>query len=139
MLSIFLILKKNKILFFNGLPLEKNTKMIFVVFAFFFRGNLKFPKSKIFFYNKILLYFFFFFFFSCLFPKFKKKYLPYLLSIVIFSVSLSMVNIYKFCKEILIQPPGKPREQHLGDVRTKKFELNKISYKNKMTGMVDIF
>ena len=44
-----------------------------------------------------------------------------------------MVNIYKFCKkEILIQPPGEPREQHLGDVRTKKFELH------KMTGRVDI-
>ena len=35
-----------------------------------------------------------------------------------------MVNIYKFCK-ILIQPPGEPREQHLGDVRPKKFELHK--------------
>ena len=34
-----------------------------------------------------------------------------------------MVNIYKFCKkEILIQPPGEPREHHLGDVRQKKFE-----------------
>ena len=33
---------------------------------------------------------------------------------------------------VLIQPPGKPRKQHLGDVRPKKFELN------KMTGRVDI-
>ena len=50
-----------------------------------------------------------------------------------------MVNIYKFCKkDILIQPPGEPREQHLGDVQTKKFELHKISLKNKMTGRVDI-
>ena len=41
-----------------------------------------------------------------------------------------MVNIYKFFKkEILIQPPGEPREQHLGDVRPKKFELQKISSK----------
>ena len=32
-----------------------------------------------------------------------------------------MVNIYKsHKKEILIQPPGEPREQHLGDVRQKK-------------------
>ena len=41
-----------------------------------------------------------------------------------------MVNIYKFFKkDILIQPPGEPREQHLGDVRPKKFELHKISWK----------
>jgi len=41
---------------------------------------------------------------------------------------LSMVNTYKFCKnQILIQPPGEPREQHLGDVGPKKFELHKIS------------
>jgi hypothetical protein len=40
------------------------------------------------------------------------------------SVSLPMVNLYKFCKrEILIQPPGEPREQHLGDVQPKKFKL----------------
>ena len=39
-----------------------------------------------------------------------------------------MVDIYKFTKKgILIQPPGKPREQHLGDVRPKKFRLHKIS------------
>ena len=38
-----------------------------------------------------------------------------------FSVSLPMVNTYKFCKkEILIKPSGEPREQHLGDVRPKK-------------------
>ena len=38
--------------------------------------------------------------------------------IVIFSVSPTMVNIYKFCKNvILLQPPGEPREKHLGDVR----------------------
>ena len=48
--------------------------------------------------------------------------------IVIFSVSLPMVNLNKFCKrEILIQLPGEPREQHLGDVRPKKFKLHKIS------------
>ena len=35
-----------------------------------------------------------------------------------------MVNICK--KEILIQPPGEPREQHQGDVQPKKFELHKI-------------
>ena len=44
--------------------------------------------------------------------------------IIIFSVSLPMVS---FVKEILIQPPGEPREQHLGDVRPKKLELHKIS------------
>ena len=33
-----------------------------------------------------------------------------------------------FCKkEILIQPPGELQEQHIGEVRTKKFELHKIS------------
>ena len=64
------------------------------------------------------------------FSKFKKINISliYKAIIVIFSVSLPMVNIYKFCKkEILIQPPGEPREQHLGDVRPKKFELHKIS------------
>ena len=50
-----------------------------------------------------------------------------------------MVNIYKFCKkEILIQQSGEPREQHLGDVRPKKFELHKFHKKKKMTGRVDI-
>ena len=52
-------------------------------------------------------------------------------TILIFLVNLPKVNIYKFPKkEILIQPPGEPREQHLGDVRPKKFELHKISIKN---------
>ena len=56
-----------------------------------------------------------------------------------------MVNLNKFCKrEILIQLPGEPREQHLGDVRPKKFELHKFSFttknfiKDEMTGRVDI-
>ena len=45
---------------------------------------------------------------------------------------IPMVIIYKFCKrDILIQPPGEPREQDLGDVRTKKFELHKILEKTK--------
>ena len=43
-----------------------------------------------------------------------------------------MVNIYKFCKkEIFIQPPEEPREQHLGDIRPEKFELKKNSLKKK--------
>ena len=42
--------------------------------------------------------------------------------IVIFSVSFPMVNTYKiYNKEVLIQPPGEPREQHLGDIRPKQF------------------
>ena len=50
----------------------------------------------------------------------KVKYLPHLFD-NFFSES-SYGNIYKFFKrEILIQPPGKPREQHLGDVRPKQF------------------
>ena len=51
--------------------------------------------------------------------------------IVIFSVNLSIVNIYKFCK--IFDPTTwrtsnreQPGEQHLGDVRPKKFELHKI-------------
>ena len=37
-----------------------------------------------------------------------------------------MVNLNKFCKrEILIQPPGEPREQHLGDVRPKSSSYTK--------------
>ena len=50
-----------------------------------------------------------------------------------------MVNIYNFCKqEILIQPPGGPREQHL-DVRPQKFELGTQNFiKDEMTGRVDI-
>ena len=43
-----------------------------------------------------------------------------------------MVIIYKFYKdEIFIQPPG---EHHLGDVRPKKFGLQKNFIKDKMTG-----
>ena len=39
-----------------------------------------------------------------------------------------MAIIYKFCKkEIFIQPTGEPREQQLGEVRPKKFEIQKIS------------
>ena len=49
-----------------------------------------------------------------------------------------MVNIYKFHKDkTLIQTPGEPREQHLGDVRPEKFELHKTSLK-KIIGRVDI-
>ena len=43
-----------------------------------------------------------------------------------FSVNLPIVIIYKFCK-VLIQPPGEPREHHLGEVRPKRFELHKMS------------
>ena len=87
----------------------------------------KFPKLKILETSIFFFFFFFFFFFS---KVQKVKYLPHFF--VIFSVSLPMVNLYKFCKrEILIQPPGEPREQHLGDVRPKKFELHKISKKTK--------
>ena len=39
----------------------------------------------------------------------------------------------------MIQPPGEPREQHLVDVRQKKFELHKISkISDENTGRVDI-
>ena len=49
-------------------------------------------------------------------------------SILIFSVSLPMVNLNKFFKrEILIQLPGEPPEQHLGDIQPKKFKLHKFS------------
>ena len=42
-------------------------------------------------------------------------------------MSLPMVNLNKFCKrEILIQPPGEPREQHLGDVRPKSSSYTKF-------------
>ena len=34
-------------------------------------------------------------------------------------------------KEISIQPPGEPWEHHLGEVRTKMFELHKISTMTK--------
>ena len=87
---------------------------------------------------KILETSIFFFFFS--FPKFKKLNISLIYkAIIVILVSLPMVNIYNFCKrEILIQPPGEPREQHLGDVRHKKFELHKINIKDKMTERVDI-
>ena len=41
---------------------------------------------------------------------------------------LPIVNIYRFHEKkiILIQPPGEPQEQHLGDVRPKKFKLHKM-------------
>ena len=86
----------------------------------------KFPKLK--FLETSIFRFSSFFFF--LFPKLKKLNISliYEAIIVILSVSLLMVNLNKFCKrEILIQLPGEPREQHLGDVRPKKFELHKIS------------
>ena len=68
---------------------------------------------------------FLFFFFS---KVQNVKYLPHLLSNPRISVNLPMVNIYKFCKrEILIQPPGESREQHLGNVRPQKFKMHKIS------------
>ena len=57
----------------------------------------------------------------------KVQYLNHLLIIhPNFSVNLPIVIIYKFCK-ILIQPPGEPREHHLGEVRPKRFELHKMS------------
>ena len=49
-----------------------------------------------------------------------------------------MVNLNKFCKrEILIQPPGEPREQHLGDV-DQKVRATQNFIKDKMTGRVNI-
>ena len=43
----------------------------------------------------------------------------------IISVNLPMVNIYKFHKkEILIKPPGEPREQHLGDPKSLGYTKN---------------
>ena len=43
-------------------------------------------------------------------------------------VNLPMVNIYKFYKKVfLIQLPGEPREQHLGDIRQKK-----VLYENNL-------
>ena len=49
------------------------------------------------------------------------------------SVNLSIVLIYKFCKnEIFIQPSGEPREQHIGDVRPKKVELQNF-WKDRYT------
>ena len=50
-----------------------------------------------------------------------------------------MVIIYKFCKkEILIQPPGEPREHHQGEVRPKsssytKFHTHFIIFLEKKT------
>ena len=72
---------------------------------------------------EVLVFFFF------LFPKFKKLNISliYEAIIVIFSVSLPMVNLNKFCKrEILIQPPGEPREQHLGDALPKSSSYTKF-------------
>ena len=43
-----------------------------------------------------------------------------------------MVTIDKFYKnEILIQPPGDPREQHLGDVRPKSSSYTKFHKRQK--------
>ena len=66
-------------------------------------------------------------------PKLKKLNISLISkAIIIISVSLPMVNTYKFCKtKFLIQSPGEPWEQHLGDVALKKFELHKISLKTK--------
>ena len=56
--------------------------------------------------------------------------LIYNVIIAIFSVSLPMVNITKFCKkEILTQPPGKPREQHLGGVDSRSLSHTKFHKK----------
>ena len=42
-------------------------------------------------------------------------------------MNLPMVFIYKFCtKEIEVQPPGEPREQHLGEVRQKSSSYTKF-------------
>ena len=46
--------------------------------------------------------------------------------IKIFSVNFYFMYTF-YRKDILIQPPGEFREQHLGEVRPKKFELYKIS------------
>ena len=38
-----------------------------------------------------------------------------------------MINIYKFHeKETLIQPPGEPREQNLGDIKQKSLSYTKF-------------
>ena len=39
---------------------------------------------------------------------------------------------------MLIQPPGEPQEQHLGDVPTQKDRATQNFIKDKMTGRVDI-
>ena len=43
-----------------------------------------------------------------------------------------MIFIYKFCKkDILIQPPGEPREHHIGEARPENFVLHKRQYDRK--------
>ena len=68
----------------------------------------------------IFLVFFFFF------PKLQKLNISaiYKTVILIFSVNLPMVFNYKFYK-IVIQPPGEPREHHIGQV---KFDQKSSSY-----------
>ena len=76
----------------------------------------KFPKLK---FLETSIYYFF----SFLLQKFKKLNISLIYKEII--VSPPMVNIYKFCKkEVLIQPPGDPREQQLGDVRPLIFSVN---------------
>ena len=42
-----------------------------------------------------------------------------------------------FCKkETLIQPPGEPREHHLGEVRSKKFDIQKLRKQKKTEGSI---
>ena len=58
-------------------------------------------------------------FFTSSFPKFEKLNISatYKSIIIIFSVNLPLVFIYKFRKkEIQLQPPGEPREHRLGQV-----------------------
>ena len=89
----------------------------------------KYPKLKL---LETSIFRFSFSFFP-LFPMLKKLNISliYKAIVVIFSVDLTMINLYKFCKkEILIQPPGEPREQHLGDVRSKVFRLIKVRISN---------
>jgi hypothetical protein len=67
----------------------------------------------------------------CVFPNFVISK-----AAILFLVNLPMVNIYKFYKKkILIQPPGEPREQHIGDVRQKRLSCTKFIKEN--TGRVD--
>ena len=71
--------------------------------------------------TRFLLFFFFFFFY----PKVEKLNISanYKAIILIYSVNLPMIFIYKFCKkEIQIKPPG----HHIGEIRQKKFELHTI-------------
>ena len=76
-----------------------------------------------------------FFYNSCFF--FKKLNISAIYKAIIlifFSVNLPIIFIYKFfLKKILIQPPGEPRKQHLGEVRA-----TKIFIKDEITGRVDI-